>query len=229
MRDEVLTYLDMCTREKMSLQRGMYFREPPQISIVLMSRRPGALYDDALSDDGTELEYEGHDARKTGNIDPKAVDQPWQLPNGLPTENGLFANAATEFKKDGSRPFRVRVYEKLRQGIWSDKGLFELLDFSDKKIGGRKVFRFRMRLSPEPDEPRSETLGWKTPHTRAIPSWVKQAVYKRDRGRCVLCGAEEHLHFDHDLPFSRGGTGMIPENVRLLCARHNLEKSARIE
>jgi hypothetical protein len=43
----------------MSLQRGMNFFEPPGISIVLMSRRRNAPYEDELSADGTELVYEG--------------------------------------------------------------------------------------------------------------------------------------------------------------------------
>ena len=42
MRDEILTYWEMCAQERGSFQRGMYFREPPAISVVLMSRRPGA-------------------------------------------------------------------------------------------------------------------------------------------------------------------------------------------
>jgi 5-methylcytosine-specific restriction endonuclease McrA len=64
---------------------------------------------------------------------------------------------------------------------------------------------------------------------RVIPSWVKQAVFKRDKGQCVLCGSTDQLHFDHDLPYAKGGTGLMPENVRILCARHNLSKGARIE
>ena len=64
---------------------------------------------------------------------------------------------------------------------------------------------------------------------RAIPAWVKQVVYKRDKGRCVLCGAQDQLHFDHDLPFAKGGSGLTPANVRVLCARHNLRKGAKIE
>jgi len=64
---------------------------------------------------------------------------------------------------------------------------------------------------------------------RVIPSWAKQAVYNRDKGRCVICGAQDQLHFDHDLPFAKGGTGLTPANVRILCARHNLAKGATIE
>jgi 5-methylcytosine-specific restriction endonuclease McrA len=41
--------------------------------------------------------------------------------------------------------------------------------------------------------------------------------------------AADELHFDHVLPFSKGGTSLKVENVQLLCARHNLSKSAKIE
>lgn len=43
------------------------------------------------------------------------------------------------------------------------------------------------------------------------------------------CGANVNLHFDHILPFSKGGTSLTAKNVRLLCMKHNLEKSAKIE
>ena len=62
-----------------------------------------------------------------------------------------------------------------------------------------------------------------------IPSEVKLAVWKRDRRQCVACGSGDNLHFDHILPFSRGGSSIVAENVQLLCARHNLAKSDRIE
>ena len=176
-----------------------------------------------------ELEYEGHDVRKEGTTDPKAVDQPSNLPNGAPSENGLFARAATAYKGGDAPPCSVRVYEKLRPGIWCDKGLFELVDYRYLEHGGRRVFRFRMRLAPEPDETLTGQLASENVHSRVIPSWIKQAAYKRDRGKCVLCGASDQLHFDHDLPFSLGGASIVPENVRLLCARHNLQKAAKIQ
>ncbi len=69
----------------------------------------------------------------------------------------------------------------------------------------------------------------KKPRTRIIPSSVKKVVWERDKGKCVLCGAEDELHFDHDLPYSKGGTSINVENVRILCARHNLQKSNKIQ
>lgn len=223
MRDEILTYWEMCAHERLSLQRGMHFRPPPAPSVVLMSRRTSAPYDDTLSDDGTELTYEGHDARREGDNDPKTLDQPWTLPSERPTENAMFAKAAEE---PGQKAL-VRVYEKLRPGIWSDRGMFWLAGYDYVSVGVRKVFKFRMKLSDVSDK-------LVRPHSadganRVIPSWVKQVVYKRDKGRCMLCGADEQIHFDHELPFSKGGSSLTPDNVRILCARHNLEKAAQIE
>ncbi len=221
-RDEILSYWDMCSREGLALQKGMYFRRPPAVSIVLMSQRPGAPYEDQLSPDGRLLTYEGHDVKKGQGVDPKSVDQPWAHPDGKPTDNAKFARAT----ESGGKPL-VRVYEKLMRGIWSDKGLFDLLSYAYISSSGRKVFRFALELSDTRDG--SARIRGDEESKRLIPSWVKQTVFKRDKGQCVLCGAKDQLHFDHDLPFSKGGTGLSPDNVRILCARHNLQKGARIE
>jgi len=65
-------------------------------------------------------------------------------------------------------------------------------------------------------------------HARLIPSKVKAEVWARDKGKCVECGSADHLHFDHILPYSKGGTSESAENIQLLCARHNLQKSDKI-
>jgi hypothetical protein len=135
MKDEILTYWEMCARENMSLQKGMNFRKPPRASIVLMSQRKNAPYEDALSDDGTILFYEGHDVRKTADLNPKTVDQPWTDLGQRPTENARFATAVEKPEDEDPDPPLVKVYEKLLPGIWSDKGLLVLkgYDYSSKK------------------------------------------------------------------------------------------------
>jgi len=45
----------------------------------------------------------------------------------------------------------------------------------------------------------------------------------------VTCGASDELHFDHIVPYSKGGSSELAANIQLLCARHNLQKSDRIE
>lgn len=89
--------------------------------------------------------------------------------------------------------------------------------------GNRNVFRFFLRpaRTPRAKEPVLR-------QTRVIPTRVKVEVWKRDHGRCVKCGATDNLHFDHDVPYSKGGSSVTAKNVRLLCARHNLKKSDKI-
>lgn len=230
MKDEILSYWEMCSRQGMALQRGMYFRTPPAHGVILMSRRPNAPYQDSMSIDESVLEYEGHDAKKsTYLLDPKTVDQPRFETNGKPTQNGEFANWVDKVNSAQASPANFRVYEKIRPGIWTDRGLFTLVDYMLVYSERRSVFRFKLEQAPFDSSGSTESEGHDLPTSRQIPSWIKQEVYKRDKGHCVLCGSQDNLHFDHDFPHSKGGTSVLPANVRILCARHNLAKSAKIE
>ena len=185
-------------------------------------------------DDGTTIIYEGHDAPKTAALPyPKLVDQPGNTPRGALTQNGRFAGAADQFKQGEADAELIRVYEKIQTGIWVFNGVFHLVDARRESDGTREVFRFRLELAANElgQEPRSQQdrLPSDLPHTRVIPSEVKVEVWRRDNGRCVKCGATDNLHLDHVLPFSRGGTSLLAENIQILCARHNLEKHDRIE
>jgi hypothetical protein len=120
-----------------------------------------------------------------------------------------------------------------------DVGLFEVLDFAHTENGlrirctsakGTGVFtgvdseyldaliNGLKRSAPGPEGVRSRTIS----------SRVKMAVWHRDGGRCVLCGSSLDIHYDHDVPFSKGGAN-TEENIRLLCATCNLKKRDRIE
>ena len=194
-----------------------------------MSRRSNAPYKDRLEDDGRAIVYEGHDAPRSASLrDPKTIDQPGYRPSGRPMQNGLFFEAAQRHSKKGSPPELVRVYEKLYEGVWVYNGLFELADAWTEASGSRSVFKFRLRLTD------AEIEGVPTPtidldHNRVIPSDVKLAVWKRDGGRCTRRGSRDNLHFDHIIPYSLGGSSLVAESIQILCARHNLEKHARIE
>jgi hypothetical protein len=53
-----------------------------------------------------------------------------------------------------------------------------------------------------------------------IPEDVKRLVYERDGGRCLVCGSDELIQYDHVVPWSMGG-GNEPQHIRLLCAGCN--------
>ena len=226
--DNIISYVEMCRREGISLQRGMNYGLRGNHSVILMSTRRNAPYRDRLEDGGTTLIYEGHDQSKTAScLNPKLADQPEQQPSGRLTQNGKFHRAAQE-AKDGLRgPERVRVYEKLHEGIWSYNGIFYLVDSWREPDRHRLVFKFRL-VAVEGDEDLDKAPNTHAERRRVIPTSVKLAVWKRDEGRCVMCGATDQLHFDHDLPWSKGGSSITEDNVQLLCARHNLEKHDKI-
>jgi 5-methylcytosine-specific restriction endonuclease McrA len=196
-----------------------------------MSVRPNAPYRDKVLDDGTTLIYEGHDLPKiTPGIDPKSTDQPERTSAGTLTQNGKFHEAAQQAKEGRRSPERVRVYEKIRTGIWADNGLFDLLDSWTEHDGRRNVFKFKLAAIEEEIDPAgSRTLYEHAQRRRIIPTAVKLEVWKRDGGKCVRCASTDELHFDHIIPYTRGGTSLSADNIQLLCARHNIAKSDRIE
>ncbi len=229
MIDEVFLYRQMCDLEgHQALQRGMNFRMNPRYSVVLMSQRSNAPYQDRILPDGMTIEYQGHDVQKAdGAPPPKEQDQPRLTATGKLTQNGMFADAVERYRAQAAPPEVVKVYEKLLNGVWSLKGYFDLIAYRYESDGVRNVFVFELRVRDEQDIDISAPLEIR--HTRLIPSEIKKEVWKRDGGKCVLCGATQNLHFDHDLPFSRGGASITAVNIRLLCAKHNLAKSDKIE
>jgi hypothetical protein len=204
----------------------MNFAVGKRHSVLLMSVREGAPYLDSIDTETGTLIYEGHDQpHSKDGPNPKTVDQPMTTPRGSWTENGKFFRAAIDFTSGlRTTPEIVKVYEKIARGIWCYKGFFELVDAHIVHDGKRNVFKFNLKPVVKKALGRVVQL----PHTRIIPSQVKLEVWKRDLGKCVLCGSDKNLHYDHEIPFSKGGSSIVAENVRLLCAKHNLEKSDKI-
>lgn len=155
------------------------------------------------------------------------MDQPERLPSGKLARNGKFHQAAQMAKTGEQSPERVRVYEKIRPGIWSYNGVFHLVDSWQERDEHRVVFRFKL-VAVEGEDDLSRPVQPNAERRRLIPKQVKLEVWKRDAGRCRTCGASDELHFDHILPFAKGGTSLTAANVQLLCARHNLEKRDHI-
>lgn len=90
------------------------------------------------------------------------------------------------------------------------------------------VFKFKLHLSHLDSRPNTPEFCDED-DDRIIPSKVKFEVWKRDQGRCRKCGVNQGLHFDHIIPYSKGGSSKDAANIQILCGRHNLEKRDNIE
>lgn len=63
--------------------------------------------------------------------------------------------------------------------------------------------------------------------SESISLEVREAVWRRDQGKCCRCGSREKLEYDHIIPKSEGGSNTA-RNVELLCEFHNRSKGAKI-
>jgi hypothetical protein len=65
-------------------------------------------------------------------------------------------------------------------------------------------------------------------HNREIITQnVKDKVWRRDDGKCVGCGSNEKLEFDHIIPVIKGGSSTY-RNIQLLCEPCNRKKYSNI-
>lgn len=87
--------------------------------------------------------------------------------------------------------------------------------------------RRRRRIERAKDMMMVEAEGPSAPRREPIPEDVRRAVFRRDGGRCVACGSDELLQFDHVIPVALGGNSTA-ENLQILCAPCNRAKGASL-
>ena len=107
---------------------------------------------------------------------------------------------------------------------WTNDGLFwadadlqdeEVLPLIQDRERKRQARLDRLRRAPSARQ------------RERIPRDVQALVWKRDSGRCVRCGAEDDLQFDHIIPVAKGG-GSAADNIQVMCGDCNRRKSDAI-
>ena len=123
---------------------------------------------------------------------------------------------------------RVQFYQeqKAKEEEWARR---ELIDAEKERIKQEILEKRRIREIKKQAmaELREEGIIEEARTREPIPQEVQDAVWRRDGGRCVKCGSQENLEFDHIIPFSKGGSNTI-RNIQLLCEKCNRSKSNKI-
>jgi 5-methylcytosine-specific restriction endonuclease McrA len=101
-----------------------------------------------------------------------------------------------------------------------------LKDACRQEIERLKKMKFKTLEKPTAAGSKKITSGKPQKSNRHIPAEVKRKVAERDQHRCVKCGSQRFLQYDHRQPWALGGDHSV-ENIRLLCFHCN--QRARIE
>lgn len=119
-------------------------------------------------------------------------------------------------------------YEKLYDDEIKKQLRQELLDKENERLLREKKEELRKVVIQELSEDGLITKDdYITKKREPISQQVQDKVWNRDNGRCVKCGSQENLEFDHIIPFSKGGSNTY-RNLQLLCQKCNRKKSNKI-
>jgi hypothetical protein len=121
-----------------------------------------------------------------------------------------------------------RVHDKLReaQELLSHQVAPNDLESLLESLLDLSLPQLRKQKHAATDKPRAQKPR-SSNNPRYIPNAVKQAVWKRDGGRCTFvsesghqCEARTLIEYDHVDPVARGGYATV-ERIRLRCRAHN--------
>ena len=108
---------------------------------------------------------------------------------------------------------------------------FDLFDNKEEQSNTKKSLKKTKKSLKEPFVKANDTPK---KNNRYIPQKIRRYIWKRDQGECSYvcpqtknkCCSKHLLQIDHIQPFALGGSHH-PDNLRLLCARHNQLRSQR--
>ena len=141
--------------------------------------------------------------------------------------SGVFEFDKNKLISNGEVICRIRKYsQEDKERVISDLERKDVKQILYKKEMKKKIERETL------DELLSEgkifnTYIKKDGNRDTISKDVANSVWNRDGGKCVICGSNENLEFDHIIPVSKGGATTF-RNLQLLCQKCNRSKSDNI-
>jgi tetratricopeptide (TPR) repeat protein len=152
------------------------------------------------------MTYRGRSLIRLGRLDSGVVvlEHALSIARKLPDEStdvviGTRYLLARALLSAGDRGRALRELHTIEAAIHNYLDVQSLLEVASAPVAGRQV----------------------------IPRDVMRSVFERDEGRCIQCGAQFELQFDHVIPVAMGG-GSTADNLQLLCGECNRRKGATL-
>jgi hypothetical protein len=120
------------------------------------------------------------------------------------------------WKLGGQYLFGLSLWELTARETTATEEQRRLLFLEAVDAERKKFERLKQKFSGQAGKP--------VPRRELIPEDVRIFVWRRDQGKCVRCGNNERLEFDHIIPVSKGGSSTA-RNIQLLCESCNRKKS----
>ncbi|WP_405211826.1 HNH endonuclease [Dokdonia sp. Asnod2-E02] len=121
-------------------------------------------------------------------------------------------------------PFLSKVGITLNDKSWAGLKAFLIYDFFSLRLNAPYHRAITFKAEGQDNINTSDIVEKRS---RYISQSVKDKVWNRDNGKCVECGSNLLLEFDHIIPFAKGGSNTY-RNIQLLCEPCNRLKSAKI-
>ena len=171
---------------------------------------------------------------KTGRESEKILDR--EVSSPLPQQA-----ASEKHRRDDSVELTLRLSAELFAKLRKVKGLYSHIDPGADwvrilELMTDDAIKKRDPLAKNPSKKsvtrsfakaQKPTAAKNPKKRRRIPSAVRRFILKRDEGKCQYVSAEGHkcesrhqIELDHLKPVGEGG-GNDPQNLRVLCRRHN--------
>ncbi len=160
------------------------------------------------------------------------VSEPKRRSSGSETKTLTTSNdVTTEFYLSLLQQNPVEIMSTPQQRfIWVDNSFYEAqsnITFEQAVALVRESDLKRARKIQRAIEvTQARQLGTRV-NREVISDVVKHHIWTRDEGRCVDCGSQTNLQFDHVIPLAMGGSNE-PANLQLLCAVCNRRKGANL-
>ena len=139
--------------------------------------------------------------------------------NILPLHEEYISSKVTELTRAKEIAKENELKEILKQ---------EILEKENEKLEKEKRRQLKTQVRKELiEEGILSSLNESDLKREPIPQDVLDKVWNRDGGKCVKCGSQEKIEFDHIIPFSKGGSNTY-RNLQILCEQCNRGKSNNI-